>query len=321
MAAADDAIAEENSKTSKWEAQSPETTTEMEPQRNAWTTSHWQTTGERAKLTTNVTSATSPSGLVSKAPKVDAQASGSVLQRLRMAEHSESIDEQSLEQPVTSDIAGKSDDTLTVEANVSKPPATETTPSTASTKVAVTSKKSENSPEQPKKLTVIRGRSSSSSSSSADSSASSSSSGSSTSHSCSRSRSARRRSISPFARSLRRRDDFSDSRSRGRGSYYGRYSPISRSRYSRSRSRSFSTYRSTIRSGYSSNRGRRRSWSRSRSRSYSGDSRSPSSRWAGDSSHRHRRGKRAHRYSGFRRPSSSRSRSSSRSYSSSPRRR
>ncbi|KAF5404149.1 hypothetical protein PHET_02269 [Paragonimus heterotremus] len=233
--AASNPVTEESIKTSKWEEHSPELAEklEKEPQRSSWTTSHWQTTSERAKIPTSTSSTVGPDGPSTKAPKLDGQAPGSVLQRLRMAqlaEHPESTD-----QPATSENVVKCVDTD--EAKAPEPSGTVAivaAPSVTTTQEAViVSTKphatTEKSPDQPKKLTVIRCRSSSvSSSSSADTSASSSSSGSSASHSCcSRSRSLRRRSISPFARSLRRRSDFSDSRSRGRGSYYGRYSPIS----------------------------------------------------------------------------------------------
>ncbi|KAF8566945.1 hypothetical protein P879_02117 [Paragonimus westermani] len=232
--AASNPVVEESIKTSKWEDHSPKLTEklEKEPQRSSWTTSHWQTTSERAKIPTNASNITGPDGPTTKAPKLDGQAPGSVLQRLRMAqlaEHPESTD-----QSATSENAAKRVDID--EAKVQEPSCTEvvvaaSSVTTTQEAVVVSTKPhttTEKSPDQPKKSTVIRCRSSSASSStSADTSASSSSSGSSASHSCcSRSRSLRRRSISPFARSLRRRSDFSDSRSRGRGSYYGRYSPI-----------------------------------------------------------------------------------------------
>ncbi|KAF6777747.1 hypothetical protein AHF37_03450 [Paragonimus kellicotti] len=183
--------AEESMKTSKWEEHSPELAEklEKEPQRSSWTTSHWQTTSERAKIPTSTSNTVGPDGPSTKAPKLDGQAPGSVLQRLRMAqlaEHPESID-----QSATSENAVKCVDTD--EAKAPEPSATEavvpeSSVTTTQEAVIVSTKPhatTEKSPEQPKKLTVIRCRSSSaSSSSSADTSASSSSSGSSASHSC-----------------------------------------------------------------------------------------------------------------------------------------
>ncbi|KAF7241434.1 hypothetical protein EG68_10729 [Paragonimus skrjabini miyazakii] len=184
-------VAEESIKTSKWEEHSPELTEklEKEPQRSSWTTSHWQTTSERAKIPTSASNTVGPDGPSTKAPKLDGQAPGSVLQRLRMAqlaEHPESTD-----QSATSENAVKCVDTD--EAKAPEPSDTEAVvaaPSVSTTQetVIVSTKlhaTTEKPPDQPKKLTVIRCRSSSaSSSSSADTSASSSSSGSSASHSC-----------------------------------------------------------------------------------------------------------------------------------------
>ncbi|CAL8085141.1 unnamed protein product [Calicophoron daubneyi] len=166
------------------------------------------------------------------------------------------------------------------------------------------------------KLTVktkkpIRPRTSSFSSSSADSSSTYSSSRSSSSGH--RSRSVSRRTTTSPSNGLRAGRSHSKTHHRRKGSYYDRYSPIRRSRYSRSRSRSASTYRSASSSTYCSGCDHDRSRSRLHSRRRSRNSRSPSIR------HRHTRRK-AHKRSKHRRRSyTSRSRSSSRSYSSSVR--
>ncbi|CAH8535233.1 unnamed protein product [Dicrocoelium dendriticum] len=327
IAAADDPLAEGFNEPSKWErSQEPIEKTE---QRNSWTTSHWQSASEYSRPVTSRGEDATTESLDKPIAAPASKQTVSVLQRLRMGQFSKS----SVEESGNADaLVAKASMTPDFESTESTLPTADVTkaskedldtslPSQKLLESAANSLAAETSREQvqPRKPVSLRERSCSSSSSTTDSSASSSCDTGSHS-SCSPRRSRPRRSLSPFSRSTCRRSDFSDSRSRGRASYYGRYSPIRRSRYSRSRSRSFSTYRSTIQSAYSSGRTRRRSWSRSCSRSHSRDSRSPSSRRRYSSS-RHRRGRRSHKYSGFRRPSSSRSRSSSRSYSSSPRRR
>ncbi|KAA3679897.1 uncharacterized protein DEA37_0000891 [Paragonimus westermani] len=121
--AASNPVVEESIKTSKWEEHSPKLTEklEKEPQRSSWTTSHWQTTSERAKIITSTSNTTGPDGPTTKTPKLDAQAPGSVLQRLRMAqltEHPESTD-----QSATSENAAKRVETD--EAKVPEPSCTE----------------------------------------------------------------------------------------------------------------------------------------------------------------------------------------------------
>ncbi|THD21726.1 Peptidyl-prolyl cis-trans isomerase [Fasciola hepatica] len=341
MAAAGDVIIEEQVEKSKWD-HSPEEAQKAESAaaQSTWTTSHWKADAMTTVASVTVVTAAPPiessvtvsetTGSSVSVPVVSAtKPAESVLQRLRMAQLSATDVLKTVSEPVSTVVEGsqKSEteecaESIQPSPVVAQPITVVQTPVTNSQGASSATVKPPEKPKSQPTKPLSRARSpSSSSSADSSSSSSSSSSGSSRSRGRARTRSPRR-SVSPISRSSRRRSDYSDSRSRGRGSYYGRYSPISRSRYSRSRSRS--TYRSTIRSAYSSRHGRDRSWSRSRSRSRTPDSRSRSSRWAAGnsprrySSSRHRRGRRGHRYSGFRRPSlSSRSRSSSGSYSSS----
>ncbi|CAH8573685.1 unnamed protein product [Schistosoma margrebowiei] len=285
--------------TSKWENSPQILEKNTNPHLGPWTNKHWET-GDKVELNESV----NKDEKKLTTAKTQGPNSISILQRLRVIQEDSSKNEVHLNKDENSPAAvidnkEKLENSVAASNETSSIP---TVPTMIKPQVPPISKN------QVKKPAAIRGRSHSSSSSSASSSSSSGSS----SRSSSRPKRSRKRcrSISPSARKMQR-SDFSDSRSRGRGSR-GRYSPVSRSYYTRSRSRSFSTRASTNWGTRTSYPSRNRSWSRSRSRSFSRDSRSHSS-----SARRHKRRHRRTR----RGRNSSRSWSSSRSSSRSIRRR
>ncbi|CAH8588660.1 unnamed protein product [Schistosoma rodhaini] len=285
--------------TSKWE-NSPQIVEKNTNQHlGPWTNKHWET-GDKVELDESVNKDEKKLATA----KTQGPNSTSVLQRLRVVQEDSSKNEVHLHKNENSS-AAVIDNKEKLENSI---PASNETTSIPTVPTMIKPQVPPISRNQVKKPTAIRGRSHSSSSSSASSSSSSGSS----SRSSSRPKRSRKRcrSISSSARKMQR-SDFSDSRSRGRGSR-GRYSPVSRSYYTRSRSRSFSTRASTNWGTRTSYPSRNRSWSRSRSRSFSRDSRSHSS-----SARRHKRRHRRTR----RGRNSSRSWSSSRSSSRSIRRR
>ncbi|KAH9583273.1 hypothetical protein MS3_00007726 [Schistosoma haematobium] len=285
--------------TSKWE-NSPQILEKNTNQHlGPWTNKHWET-GDKVEIDESVNK--EEKKLVTA--KTQGPNSISILQRLRVIQEDSSKNEVHLNKDENSP-AAVIDNKEKLENSVA---ASNETTSIPTVPAMIKPQVPPISKNQVKKPAAIRGRSHSSSSSSASSSSSSGSS----SRSSSRPKRSRKRcrSISSSARKMQR-SDFSDSRSRGRGSR-GRYSPVSRSYYTRSRSRSFSTRASTNWGTRTSYPSRNRSWSRSRSRSFSRDSRSHSS-----SARRHKRRHRRTR----RGRNSSRSWSSSRSSSRSIRRR
>ncbi|CAH8857159.1 unnamed protein product [Trichobilharzia szidati] len=294
---AEDPPVEDIPVSSKWE-KSPHIAEEStnQPSVPQWSSKPWQT-DSKPELEESV----NKNGKILPG-KIQLANNSTVLQRLRGAQQEPTNNET---QPNKDDSPVTGCDTKTNKLENSTAASSETTsvsnvPTMIKPQVPPLPKN-----QQVKKPAAIRGRSHSSSSSSASSSSSSGSS----SRSSSRPKRSRHRSrsISNSARKVQR-SDFSDSRSRGRG----RYSPVSRSYYTRSRSRSFSTRASTNWGTRTSYPSRNRSWSRSRSRSFSRDSRSRSS-----STRRHKRRHRRTR----RGRNSSRSWSSSRSSSRSTRRR
>ncbi|CAH8560357.1 unnamed protein product [Schistosoma intercalatum] len=283
--------------TSKWE-NSPQILEKNTNQHlGPWTNKHWET-GDKVEIDESVNK--EEKKLVTA--KTQGPNSISILQRLRVIQEDSSKNEVNKDENSLAAVIDNKEKLENSVAASNETTSIPTVPTMIKPQVPPISKN------QVKKPAAIRGRSHSSSSSSASSSSSSGSS----SRSSSRPKRSRKRcrSISSSARKMQR-SDFSDSRSRGRGSR-GRYSPVSRSYYTRSRSRSFSTRASTNWGTRTSYPSRNRSWSRSRSRSFSRDSRSHSS-----SARRHKRRHRRTR----RGRNSSRSWSSSRSSSRSIRRR
>nr|CAH8853514.1 unnamed protein product [Trichobilharzia regenti] len=294
---AEDPPVEDIPVSSKWE-KSPHIAEEStnQPSVPQWSSKPWQT-DSKPELEESV----NKNGKILPG-KIQLANNSTVLQRLRGAQQESTTNNET--QPNKDDSSVIGSDTKTNKLENSTAASSETT-SVSNVPTMIKPQVPPLPKNQVKKPTAIRGRSHSSSSSSASSSSSSGSS----SRSSSRPKRSRQRSrsISNSARKVQR-SDFSDSRSRGRG----RYSPVSRSYYTRSRSRSFSTRASTNWGTRTSYPSRNRSWSRSRSRSFSRDSRSRSS-----STRRHKRRHRRTR----RGRNSSRSWSSSRSSSRSTRRR
>ncbi|KAK4470474.1 hypothetical protein MN116_006025 [Schistosoma mekongi] len=291
----DDPPFENTVTSSRWENPSQIVEKSANQLQGPWTNKHWET-NEKTDLDESLNK--DEKKLASG--KIQGENSTSILQRLRVVHEASSKNGTQLSKDENSAGSDSKDklESSTASAETTPVPVV---PTMIKPQVPSVPKN------QIKKPTAIRGRSHSSSSSSASSSSSSESS----SRSSSRPKRSHVRSRSISSSRKIQRSDFSNSRSRGRGSR-GRYSPVSRSYYTRSRSRSFSTRASTNWGTRTSYPSRNRSWSRSRSRSFSRDSRSHSS-----SARRHKRRHRRTR----RGRNSSRSWSSSRSSSRSVRRR